>query len=145
MNRNNPPPQRAARLLASALLASAVGLGTLASASAQTLPLDPSRQPPAGARPAGPGAAPIRLPARAITLEQALAAAEVVAGRARGATIAQALAAPQSILGQPTPAALDTATVMGGGVTATFIASAQILAVIGTAAGNTLTVRLDAA
>ena len=146
MNRRTQRSHHRARLVASVLLASAISLGAVASASAQAATLDPTR-PPAqiGAAP-GPGAAPVTLPARAVTLEQALAAARVLAGRGRGATLAQALAAPQTVLG---PASAETLAssepLAAGGVTAVYIASAQALAVIGNAQDNAVTVSRDAA
>src|SRR5262245_17167697 len=117
-----------ARLAAGLLMASALSLGTVASASAQTLAIDPARQP-VQIGTIGAGAAP-RLTKKGITLEQAIAAARVLSGQGRGVTIEQAIAAPERVIGSATEAALAPSAVIGGGaVTAVFIPSAAILAV----------------
>jgi Ca2+-binding RTX toxin-like protein len=144
MNESKRRLRRGARLLAGALVASALGLGTLASASAQTAPPAPPRPSAPVAGPLGPGGAPVKLPANAITLEQALAATEVIAGRGKGVTLEQALAAPEVVLRQSGGAAAASST-LSGAVTATYIASAQVLAVLGTPQDNTVTVTRDAA
>jgi Ca2+-binding RTX toxin-like protein len=124
MNTTIQRPRRGARLLASVLMASAVGVATVASASAQSLKPDSHPQP-----------VPVLVPL-----------APVVPGKpvARGVTLEQAQAVVQSLSASQTTAASST-LVAGAQVSAVYMPSVQVLAVIGSAQDDTLTVSRNAA
>src|SRR5436305_6208185 len=111
------PRRRGARMLASVLLASAVGLGTVASTSAQS------------ASPVHHGS-PGKPPTRGVTVDQARAA------------IDDALKSERK-LQSASPNA--SAALASNSVTAIYVASAHDLAVVGTAQDDSITVSRDAA
>jgi Ca2+-binding RTX toxin-like protein len=123
-----------ARLIAGAIMASAISLANVASASAQPLPTNTPTLPTSLVELPGLSTVPGKPPTMGLTLEQSQAAFSV-------------LSAPRSLVGSRAAGTSTQAAAAASAqsITAVFVSTAGVLSVIGTSQNDSIVVSRDAA